>query len=184
MGNEKSPAKHLSRGVQLPLIPCGMRVQGSKRSSSANEGASTVPVEGNEIDSGKVSLMMKVVADENIWKAIKRVKQNKGAPGVDSMSVDEIDTHFSEHWQSMRGRLLAGTYVPAAILRVEIPKPGKKVLLRAAPFLRSYRTSCWMIWIRNWKDEGTGLCDTQTTVMSTYVQIRPQAEYLNRSADS
>ena len=55
--------------------------------------------------------------------ALKRVRANGGAPGVDGMSVDELPGHLKEHWPSIRRKLEEGTYQPSAVKRVEIAKP-------------------------------------------------------------
>ena len=68
-------------------------------------------------------LMEEVVERENLRKALKRVKANKGSPGVDGMIVEELPEHLKENWPSIRERLLEGTYRPQPVKRVEIPKP-------------------------------------------------------------
>ena len=68
-------------------------------------------------------LMEEVVERENLRKALKRVKANKGSPGVDGMTVEELPEHLKENWPSIRERLLEGTYRPQPVKRVEIPKP-------------------------------------------------------------
>ena len=57
----------------------------------------------------------------------KRVKQNKGSPGVDGMKVDELAEHLSKQWKEIRAQLLEGTYRPKEVRGVEIPKSGGKV---------------------------------------------------------
>lgn len=68
-------------------------------------------------------LMEKVVERDNLKKALKRVEQNKGAAGVDNMQVNELRPHLKVHWEIIKGELLDGTYKPASVRRVEIPKP-------------------------------------------------------------
>lgn len=68
--------------------------------------------------------MEEVVKPENAKKALKKVLQNKGAPGVDGMTVDKLPEYLKEHWTTIRQQLLAGIYAPNAVRRVEIPKPG------------------------------------------------------------
>jgi group II intron reverse transcriptase/maturase len=68
-------------------------------------------------------LMEKVVETENIKKALKRVEGNKGAHGVDNMQVEELRPHLKAHWMRIKQELLEGTYQPAPVRRVEIPKP-------------------------------------------------------------
>jgi RNA-directed DNA polymerase len=67
--------------------------------------------------------MERVVERSNMLVAYRRVKQNKGAPGVDGMSVDQLGSFLRVHWPKIRKRLFQGTYVPMPVRRVQIPKP-------------------------------------------------------------
>lgn len=68
-----------------------------------------------------------VVSKENLDVAIKRVKSNKGAPGIDKMTVNEIDEYFQEHREQIIDSILNMKYKPQPVRRVYIPKPnGKK----------------------------------------------------------
>jgi RNA-directed DNA polymerase len=49
---------------------------------------------------------------------------NQGAPGIDGMRTEELNGHLLQHWPKIHGKLLAGTYVPSPVRRVEIPKPS------------------------------------------------------------
>jgi RNA-directed DNA polymerase len=60
---------------------------------------------------------------ENCKQALRRVKANKGSPGIDGMTVEELSGHLKEHWPAIREQLLSGTYRPQPVRRVEIPKP-------------------------------------------------------------
>ena len=66
--------------------------------------------------------MEAVVERENLKKALAQVKRNKGTAGIDGMSVDELPAYLSEHWPTIGAQLLAGTYKPQPVRRVEIPK--------------------------------------------------------------
>jgi len=68
--------------------------------------------------------MERVVGRGNAKAALKRVRQNKGSPGVDGMTVDELTKHLVEHWEEFRAQLLDGTYQPKPVREVEIPKGG------------------------------------------------------------
>ena len=70
------------------------------------------------------NLMEEVVTKENATAAWKAVKRNKGVPGVDRMTTGELGEHVRKHWEGISAKLLAGTYVPSPVLRVEIPKPN------------------------------------------------------------
>ena len=54
----------------------------------------------------------------------KRVKVNKGAPGIDGMTVEEALAHLKEHQQELTDRIYKGKYTPSSVRRVEIPKVG------------------------------------------------------------
>jgi RNA-directed DNA polymerase len=58
-----------------------------------------------------------------VRKALAQVRRNKGAPGADDMSVDELALYLKDHWLEIKAQLLAGTYRPQPVRRVEIPKP-------------------------------------------------------------
>ena len=69
-------------------------------------------------------LMEEVVTDGNCALALAAVKRNKGAAGIDRMTTKELESHLQAHWERIRAKLLAGTYVPSPVRRVEIPKPS------------------------------------------------------------
>ena len=69
------------------------------------------------------SLMEAVVERGNLKLAYQRVVENKGAAGVDELTVSELKDHLKRHWPKIRARLLAGAYWPMAVRRVDIPKP-------------------------------------------------------------
>ncbi len=68
--------------------------------------------------------MEEAVQRGNARAALKRVRQNKGSPGVDGMTVDELPEYLVENWEAIREQLLAGTYQPRPVKRQEIPKNG------------------------------------------------------------
>jgi RNA-directed DNA polymerase len=78
-------------------------------------------------------LMEQVVTQENATAAWLAVKRNGGAPGIDRMTTEELRDHVRKHWETIRAKLLAGTYVPSPVRRVEIPKPNGGVRLLGIP---------------------------------------------------
>ena len=70
------------------------------------------------------TLMDKILSRDNMMLALKKVKANKGAAGVDGIGVDDIDDYLKEHWPSIKERIQKRKYKPNPVLRVEIPKPG------------------------------------------------------------
>ena len=71
---------------------------------------------------GRGPSMETVVEPGNLRKALARVRRNKGAPGIDGMTVEELGAHLKVHWLETKSRLLDGTYEPQPVRRVEIPK--------------------------------------------------------------
>ena len=73
-----------------------------------------------------INLMEVVCERSNLREALKRVKGNKGAPGVDGMTIEELGSYLKDNWLAIKEQLLSGTYKPKAVRRVEIPKPQRK----------------------------------------------------------
>jgi hypothetical protein len=72
--------------------------------------------------------MERVVDGRNVKAALKRVRQNKGSPGVDGMTVDELPKYLAENWVRIREQLLEGSYQPKPVREVEIV-PTRAVLV-------------------------------------------------------
>ena len=68
-------------------------------------------------------LLERILATENMELAWKRVRANKGAPGVDGITIDAFPDRFRPLWSDIRASLATGSYLPKPVLRVEIPKP-------------------------------------------------------------
>lgn len=112
----------------------------SKRQKILNEALAGTPdgeaekqmAKGSELSHAKKeteisntsSLMEEVVDPENAKRALKKVLQNKGAPGVDGMTVEKLPGYLKGNWQTIRKQLLTGSYAPNAVRRVDISKPG------------------------------------------------------------
>ncbi|MHB8145975.1 MAG: group II intron reverse transcriptase/maturase [Vulcanimicrobiaceae bacterium] len=90
-------------------------------------------VRNNDDTSRTESLMEQVVARENMLAALRRVESNKGAPGNDGMTVDELPGYLKMGWARIKAELLADTYRPQAVRRVEIPKPDGGIRLLGIP---------------------------------------------------
>ena len=76
-----------------------------------------------ERDSAQPDLLEKILEKGNLNRAFKRVKANKGAPGVDGMTIDETLQWLREHNHELVDRIRRGKYTPKPVRRVEIPKP-------------------------------------------------------------
>jgi RNA-directed DNA polymerase len=99
------------------------RPEGEARGSAA--GGTESPKAERETESPALPerLMEEVVRPENLKQALKRVRSNKGSPGIDGMTVDELPGYLAKHWPVLREQLLSGTYEPQPVRRVEIEKP-------------------------------------------------------------
>ncbi len=92
--------------------------------SRAVSGAETcTATTGQTKSEGPRRLMEAVVEKANMWRAYQRVVGNKGAPGVDGLTVSELKSWLQKHWPQIKTALLKGEYIPAAVRKVEIPKP-------------------------------------------------------------
>lgn len=89
------------------------------RRLGAEEGTAT----SGRTKSEDQALMERVVERSNLWLAYQRVIRNKGAPGVDGVTVSEFKDWLKVHWPSVKQALLEGHYLPRAVRRVDIPKP-------------------------------------------------------------
>ena len=69
------------------------------------------------------ALLLAALTRENLQRALKRVRANKGAAGVDGLDIDQTVAHLRTEWPAIRGQLLRGTYRPSPVRRVMIPKP-------------------------------------------------------------
>src|ERR1700736_6553073 len=98
--------------------------EGGEASGNAAEGTETPRAErATESPAGNQQVMEAVCERENLRGALQRVKGNKGSPGVDGMTVEQLPGYLEQHWPAIREQLLSGTYQPQPVKRVEIPKP-------------------------------------------------------------
>src|SRR5674476_44103 len=96
---------------------------GEAREAGREETESAGAMNGTENPASTNRLMEEVCERENLKAALRRVKANKGSPGVDGMTVGGIKDYLKQHWPAIREQLLNGTYEPKPVRRVEIPKP-------------------------------------------------------------
>jgi RNA-directed DNA polymerase len=104
-----------SVNAELPLEARG------ETSFGQRSGETSMAVHGNG-RSGNDHLMEKVVERSNVEAALKRVKRNKGGPGVDGMTVDELHSWLVKNWEAVRAKLLDGNFQPTPVREQEIPK--------------------------------------------------------------
>lgn len=123
-------AGHQTSDVQfeLPWDAWGEALSGTRSGEASSAAQGT---ERSGLDTSR--LMERVVEGGNLRRALKRVQQNEGSPGVDGRTVDELPAHLRQHWPAIREQLLTGRYQPSVVKRVEIPKPGGGVRLLGIP---------------------------------------------------
>jgi len=105
-----SPGTASDKQLRLPLAP----PEDEARAGSRRENAPVcLP-----------NLLERALERSNMLRALRRVRRNEGAPGVDGMTVEELPDYLREHWIEIREALLNGRYRPHPVLRKEIPKAG------------------------------------------------------------
>jgi RNA-directed DNA polymerase len=102
----------------------GLSLEGRGEAPRVQRSGEASTMMNGEVRSGSDQLMEQVVARGNVRVALARVRENRGSPGVDGMTVEELPKYLMEHWEEVRAQLLDGTYQPKAVLRREIPKHG------------------------------------------------------------
>src|SRR6516164_9813534 len=107
--------------------------QGETRVSGYQGAEPVVAKPAPESPASTEHLMEEVRDRENLVRAWKRVRQNKGSPGVDGMTISAARDYLREPWPGIRSQLLEGTYQPRPVKRVEIPKPDGGVRKLGVP---------------------------------------------------
>lgn len=87
-----------------------------------------------ELEQGS-KLMDAVCERSNLMLAYQRVIKNKGAAGVDGIGIGEFKDHLKQHWPTIKVKLLAGSYMPSSVRRVDIPKPQGGIRTLGIPTL-------------------------------------------------
>ena len=96
---------------------------GETREAGREETESQLTTHAPERPAGTTRLMEEICDRENLKEALRRVKANKGSPGMDGITVNQLDDYLEQHWPAIGEQLLSGTYKPKPVKRVEIPKP-------------------------------------------------------------
>ena len=111
--------RQMSGQLELPLEGRGEASSplGSDESRAATHGSGCL---GNDDE----KLLELVVEYSNVEAALRRVRKNKGSPGIDGMTVGELPAHLAERWPQIREDILSGAYQPMPVRRHAIPKKG------------------------------------------------------------
>lgn len=126
-----------SQGKQRqPKIPQGNYRRGETVNPSGTGGVPSFPsAQTRQItrEDDWMLCMEQVVERTNMFRALRRVQTNKGAPGIDGMTTKDLRSFLSENWPRIKEELLSGTYRPQPVRRVEIPKPDGGIRLLGIP---------------------------------------------------
>ena len=126
LGNDRR--QNIQRELDFPSSPAG------EAREAEREGTESPPAaHGHERPASTNRLMEEVCERENLKTALQRVQANKGSPGVDDMTVDDLTGYLKQHWPTIRDHLLKGTYEPQPVRRVDIPKPDGGVRTLGIP---------------------------------------------------
>ena len=116
--------QRLTEQLQLVFAPA----EEVTTSTVGHEGAEPVVAKCEPERPAVTNSVMEAVCERaNLKKALRRVKANKGSPGVDGVTVEQLQDYLRAHWPQHRDELLRGTYIPSPVRRGEIPKPDDGV---------------------------------------------------------
>lgn len=119
IGSENSNEPQRTRSTYGPLYRRGIKV--TVRSKSK------VTMKEQQLELEFIPNSFEKICDlSNLHEAFKRVKRNKGAPGIDGITIEEYETNLIEELRQLRHEVLNWAYEPSPVRRVEIPKPGGK----------------------------------------------------------
>lgn len=123
-GKKSESTSHLGMAMRQKSMQIELLLEGrGEAPRGERSGEAMLAVRGDE-RSGVGDLMERVVERDNLLRALKRVRSNKGSAGIDGMSVEELPEYVRENWERIRAELLGGSYRPTAVRRQEIPKSG------------------------------------------------------------
>jgi RNA-directed DNA polymerase len=109
--------------IQLELVFATGKA-GEARKPEGRKAEDGTAMAGNQSPVVRGPTMEEVLERENLRKALGQVRRNKGAPGIDGLTVEQLAAHLQEHWPEIRQALLHCCYQPVPVRRVEIPKPS------------------------------------------------------------
>ncbi len=117
--NRKAGRTHPTEGPNMKkegkVLVCCKAVPNPSGRAASTRGTGILPSQPITLE--------RIVATDNIAIAWKKVRSNKGAPGIDGVTIEDFPYHFRECWQEIRTAILGGNYIPKPVKRVEIEKP-------------------------------------------------------------
>jgi RNA-directed DNA polymerase len=123
-GEESETTLHLDMARRQMSMQMELLLEGRGEAPRVERSGEAMPAAQGDERSGVGDLMEKVVERDNLLRALKRVRKNKGSAGIDGMPVEALPEYLRENWERIRAELLAGSYRPLAVRRQEIPKSG------------------------------------------------------------
>ena len=135
-----SPVGSMSTGdaeTKAEKLELDLWWSGRKRRSHGIESASRDTVKTEPRNAAGRITMEAVVSRENMLLALRAVERNHGAAGVDGMTTGQLRGHLRQHWEQLKAQLLAGSYQPHLVRRVDIPKPGGGTRMLGIPTVSS-----------------------------------------------
>lgn len=121
------------REAEAYASKAGTEVDGRKLSRAVTGAETRTATDGETKPEAAQGLLEAALERSNMMRAYQRVVENKGAPGVDGLTVLELKPWLQAHWPKIKQALLAGEYMPAAVRKVEIPKPQGGVRILGIP---------------------------------------------------
>jgi len=123
-GEKSESTSHRGMATRQMTMQMELLLEGTGEARRVERSDEAGPAVRGDERSGIGGLMERVVERDNLMRALKRVRKNKGSPGIDGMRVEELTEYLRKNWGRIRAELLAGSYRPSAVRRHEIPKSG------------------------------------------------------------
>ncbi len=136
-------AKRPPNQLELDLPPPG---RGEAPRPDAAEVEASMATHAYESPARAERLMEAICEWTNVETAARAVRRNKGAPGIDGMTVKQLPAVLKERWPQIARELVEGRYRPRPVKRVKIPKPDGGERDLGIPTQWAYCTSCSWCW--------------------------------------
>src|SRR6266446_5498721 len=122
--NERERSNTMPRWQASRQMPAQAgRLEEGRGEAACDPGSDEARRPRHEPGSTGSGLLRAALTRENLQRALKRVRSNKGVAGVDGLDIDQTVAHLRTAWPAIREQLLSGTYRPSPVRRVTIPKP-------------------------------------------------------------
>ena len=134
----------------------------------------------NNEDTPVTSLMARVLERENLRCALKQVIHNKGAPGIDGMTVEQLPSYLKHHWPTLKDQLQRGHYHPQSVKRITIPKPagGERHLGVPTVIDRFIQQALLQVLQQDWDDSFSDSSFGFRPKRSAHLAIRQAQQYV------